>query len=596
MGRFEPIGTIQPFLKLQEGDWADVYKAYDTSLERNVLLKRLRSEFENDREIAERFEKEARLMAQVQHGNIVQVLSSGRFGQAVYFVAEFIEGSSLAEMLAVRKMPPHLAVFILREFVSGLAAAHAKHIFHRDIKPANILLSEDGTVKLTDFGMASVLETSDESELRGTLSYLAPELLFQGEPGPASDLFSAGATFFEMITGQAAFRGQTSSEIFDQILDHDPLPVLAVNPHVSPDLIKISRRLLDKKPEQRYANCEALLKDIDVYVSKWTAFDGHKQLAFYNADPDNYSFTPDYIGGDEELPKELSEELSEEGAAPAEAIRSTPFMAKKWVQSSGLIFLFVIAGILWTSSAGSEHSTAENTVAGTSSISNAEAAGGPQIESTVVDSAAFNPETAEILEVASEIPAAPLEESRQIVATNAALAGEVAGNQAENDVPAIDTSNVVTTPQDTGNLLFGTLNVLCTPYCNVEIDNQLIGKAPPLLSVELSPGVHQLALIHPDLPVYQTDIVVTSQQTDSIKVALLDLVGTVEINVLPYAEVYIDNVFLGEIPPMQSFVLDPGEHILLLKHDILGSWTDTLLVAAGEKQPYYYNLIELLRE
>lgn len=559
-----------------------MYKAYDTSLERNVLLKRLKSEFENDSEIAERFEKEARLMAQVQHGNIVQVLSSGRFGQAVYFVAEFIEGSSLAEMLQIRKMPPHLAVFVLREFVSGLAAAHAKHIFHRDIKPANILVSEDGTVKLTDFGMASVLETSEESELRGTLSYLAPELLFKGEPGPASDLFSAGATFFEMITGQSAFRGETSSEIFDQILHHDPMPVLAANPQVSPDLIKISRRLLDKNPDQRYANCGALLEDINAYVSKWSAFDGQKQLSLFTADPDSYGFVPEYIGG--------TEKPSEDPDKIPQVTSSRPFMAQKWVRSSGLIFLFLVVGVLWTSSTGSEKPPAENNTVSPSPVSNAE----------VGASTASDEVNTEILEITSEIPADSLEESRQFEADNTALASTMVENQpetlAENDVQAIDTSIVVTTPQDTGNLLPGTLNVLCTPYCNVEIDNQLIGEAPPWLSLELSPGVHQLALIHPELPIYQSDVVIASAQTDSLRVALLDLVGTVEINVLPYAEVYIDNVYRGEIPPMQSFVLQPGVHTLLLKHNKLGSWTDTLLVAAGEKQPYSYNLLELLRE
>ena len=133
MGRFESIGAIQPFLKLQEGEWADVYKAYDTSLERNVLLKRLKSEYAGNESVAQRFEDEARLMAQVKHPNVVSVLSSARSETAVYFIAEFVEGQSADALLENGGLPVQLTIHILKEVATGLEAAHNQSIFHRDI-------------------------------------------------------------------------------------------------------------------------------------------------------------------------------------------------------------------------------------------------------------------------------------------------------------------------------------------------------------------------------------------------------------------------------------------------------------------------------
>ena len=140
---------------------------------------------------------------------------------------------------------------------------------------------------------------------------------------------------------------------------------------------------------------------------------------------------------------------------------------------------------------------------------------------------------------------------------------------------------------------FGELIVLCTPFCDVYVDSTLQGAAPPGLYLQLTPGTHRLTLKNPNLPPYHNDVVVVAGFNDSLKVALRDLVGTVDINVLPWADVYIDSVYHGKIPPTQSFILSPGTHTLRLDHPELGSSTHTLIVGAGERQSQSYNLKKL---
>ena len=250
MGRFESIGTVQPFLKLKEGVWAEVFKAYDATSKQNVLLKKLKQEYGTDPEIADRFQSEVQLMARIDHPNVVSILSSGKSERVVYFVAEYIEGTSLDALIDTGSLPPYLAAFILHEAALGLQAAHEKNILHRDLKPANILISASGQVKLTDFGMASVLSPEDKQEIRGTLPYLAPELVFEGNPDASTDLFALGVTLHEMLAGQRPFRGASPSDIFDQILHHDPLPYLVNNPDLPPALLQICGSLLEKDPQR----------------------------------------------------------------------------------------------------------------------------------------------------------------------------------------------------------------------------------------------------------------------------------------------------------------------------------------------------------
>lgn len=578
MGKFESIENIQPFLKLHEGEWADVYKAYDASLGRNVLLKKLKSIFEHDAEVAERFEAEAILMAKIQHPNVVSVLSSGRSGSTVYFTAEFVEGMSLSELLKEGAMPPALAVCMLREITKGLAAAHEKHIYHRDIKPSNVVVSDRGEVKLTDFGMASIVEANGEKELRGTLGYIAPELLFEGVPGAGSDIFSLGVTFYEMLSGKAAFRGESSREVFDSVLNYDPIPLLELNPKISPDVINVCGRALDKNPDLRYQSCKELLLDVLAILKSVPDFDGKEESIRYIANPEGYEAT------DVELSLSIPDQASHIDL-PASPNDRSDRSRRRWVLVGSFIGICAIA-FIWGASTLSR-TEIPKTASDSEEVNQVPASEIPEVDVSLVDTMPLDSQVlSDSLTLQSELPA---------TTTDPAPIADVAPEENETERLEVDEQALPeAAPPQASSVAHGEVELQCTPYCTIFIDNDSIGVAPPLLRVALPAGIHRLDLTHPVLPTYSTDLVVEAGKKDSLKIALRDYVGRVELNVNPWARVYINDVFKGDVPPTQTYTLQPGEYVLRLEHD-LGVWTDTLLVAAGERRSYRYNLDDLLK-
>ncbi len=562
MGKFESIGSVQPFLKLQEGEWADVYKAYDTSLQRNVLLKRLKSQLQNDPDVAARFEEEARLMTRIEHPNVVRVLSSGTEKHQPYFIAEFIEGVALADLTAHGRLPVILAVDILRETAKGLHAAHQANIYHRDIKPANILISDEGEVKLTDFGMASITESPAETELRGTLGYLAPELLFDGEPGTASDLFSLGATFYKMLTGFTAFTGGSSTEILDQIVNYDPLPSLAVNPDFPVALVRICAKLLDKNPEKRYQDSEALIRDLDGFLAQVQHFDGREQLMRYVADPEAYSW-------DSALPR--VEELPGEPVGPVRT-------GRRWGIVAGMVVIFIsiLAYTLFVLPVSEPVELVPDLVG---------MAGTPRVNDALQIDPADTLDgrlVAQVPQPAERAQVTPAGQPQEIAVSSPA-------QEVEQAPESFQLSDSVATmlPLEQQK---GLLDVICTPYCTVFLDGDSMGTAPPAYVDSLAPGVYNIQLVHPELPTYAVDVRIESGQSETLRVPLKDFVGSIELSIWPYADVFIDGVPQGRVPPVKTYNLSPGPHALTLIHETLGTRTDTLLVVAGEKHTYSYNM------
>ena len=592
MGKFESIGTIHPFLKLHEGEWADVYKAYDTALGRNVLLKKLKSILEHDTEIAERFAAEARLMAQIQHPNVVSVLTPGRAGSTVYFTAEFIEGQSLSDLLTHGPLSPLLAVHVLNEITKGLAAAHSKRIFHRDLKPGNVLVSDSGEVKLTDFGMASILNENEDTELRGTIGYIAPELLFDGEPGEASDIFSLGCTFYEMLTGTTAFRGESSSEVFDNTLNYDPIPLLESNPNIAPAIIHACRTALEKDPLQRYQNTDDLRSELDAILGVANTFDGRQEVVTYVENPESYEPSP----AEETISKIPS--VNPPVLIPS-AVRMRSLSRRKRVAMGAIIVLLSLVVVYGLVEMPAEHSGIQEVTALTESPDM------PEPDATVSDSGVMSPSLNAEIPLTQSDRSTPLIDSARLDGSVGIVdpgrlgdaeeeIGQVAVSPADTLMNTAQSREALPLPDLVESPSSGELAVLCTPFCTVYVNDDSIGVAPPGLNMVLPGGVHRLDLLHPILPGYSTDIEIEPGIKDSIKVALRDYAGTAELTVAPWAKVYIDDVFKGDVPPTKSFVLKPGEYILRLEHD-LGTWTDTLLVVARERKTYKYNLSDLLR-
>ena len=570
MGKFDSIGTVQPYLRLHEGVWADVYKAYDVETKQQVLLKKLKSEYVRDEKLARQFEDEIRLMSRVSHENVVQVLNAGRTETTLYFVAEFIEGRSLKELLEIRALPPLHALFVLYEVAKGLEAAHNSAIFHRDIKPANILISVEGAVKITDFGMASLLDDEVTEEVRGTLGYIAPELIFEGEPGPSSDLFALGATFYEMLTGKPAFRGAASSEIFEQILNHDPVPYLEANPVISNDIVLICRTLLEKKKEARFKSTGMLLEHLSKLSIGWDTAEKKEELIKFVADPQTYE-TPQVV--------RVTETSVYERTSSGFKRISVGF-SPKWLYGGVLLILIAVGAFLWEGFSQGEQQVPPDRLVEGESIAETYSVS-PQMNADDVRQ--------DSLDAAVNLNQSPVQAETMQPSLDSASSSTELNRVLESSDLLINTDSIATNETE----LEGQLSIICTPFCDVIIDDSFAGSAPPLLTFSLTAGSYRLVLANPRLPSYETEVAVTPGMIDTLKVALA---GTLEISVLPWATVFIDDIDHGLIPPTKNVMLSPGRHHLKLVHDSLGVWRDTVNVVAGENHAYGYNLNVLLNK
>ena len=257
--------------RLAQGGMATVYLATDRQLDRQVAIKMLHPQFASDPTFAERLRREARAAAGLSHPNIVGVYDWGRQGERYFIVMEYVSGHSLAEIIAARgPLDPKAAAAIAFEVAAALAFAHRAGIVHRDVKPQNVLLSSDGHVKVTDFGIATMmgggpsLGLTETGTVVGTAAYLSPEQA-QGETTDArSDLYSLGVVLYEMLAGYPPFRGDTPISVAYQHVQDPPVPLTEIADGVPQALETITMRLLAKDPDDRYGRAEDLRQHLQI--------------------------------------------------------------------------------------------------------------------------------------------------------------------------------------------------------------------------------------------------------------------------------------------------------------------------------------------
>ena len=256
------------------GGMGEVYLAEDTKLGRKVALKLLPAEFTRDAGRVRRFEQEARAASALNHPNILTIFEIGEANGARYIATEFIDGQTLRDRLNVDRLAPAAALDIATQIAAALAAAHEAGIVHRDIKPENVMLRRDGIVKVLDFGLAKLTEHSpaavdseaptiakahtDPGTVLGTVGYMAPEQVRGQGADHRSDIFSFGVILYEMLAGERAFNGESAIEVMNAILKAEPPEIGETNTKVSPQLEKIVRRCLEKKPEHRFHSAHDL--------------------------------------------------------------------------------------------------------------------------------------------------------------------------------------------------------------------------------------------------------------------------------------------------------------------------------------------------
>jgi serine/threonine protein kinase len=274
------LGRYEIRSKVGEGGMGEVYLARDLEIGRDVAIKVLPSTFSQDKDRLRRFQQEACAAGALNHPNILSIYDVGKNDGSPYVVSELLEGETLRRRIAGTPMTQRRAIDYALQIANGLAAAHEKGIIHRDLKPDNIFVTNDGRVKILDFGLAKLTQPDGNQSqteiptrrvdtnpgvIMGTVGYMSPEQVKGRQVDQRSDIFSFGAILYEMLSGRRAFHGESPAETMSAILKEDPPELSQTNQNVSPALARFVNRCLEKNPESRFHSASDLAFALELF-------------------------------------------------------------------------------------------------------------------------------------------------------------------------------------------------------------------------------------------------------------------------------------------------------------------------------------------
>ena len=324
--RYEIIKSIG------EGGMANVYLGYDTILDRNVAIKVLRGDLANDEKFVRRFQREALSASSLSHPNIVAMYDVGEDDGLYYIVMEYVEGKTLKQLLKKRgSLTLSEAIDIMLQLTDGMAHAHDSYIVHRDLKPQNIMIEDDGQIKITDFGIAMALNSTQLTQtnsVMGSVHYLPPEQAAGKGTTIKSDIYSMGIIFYELLTGELPFKGDSAVEIALKQMK-EPLPdVHKLNNDIPQSIENIILKSTAKNPKNRYDDAKSMHNDL------LTALNDDR----INEEPYVYPYPENEVDETTKIMEPISD--SNEGIA-------TPITDEKTKKSNKLIIaLSIIAGVI----------------------------------------------------------------------------------------------------------------------------------------------------------------------------------------------------------------------------------------------------------
>ena len=257
------------------GGMSTVYRAFDVTLERQVAVKLMNREVASDSDQLERFRREARAVAQLSHPHIVGVIDAGEDDHRPYIVLEYVEGETLKDRIRRQGgLPVPEAVAYAIQIARALGAAHARHIVHRDVKPQNVMIDQEGSAKVTDFGIARTLEEEGltvDGRVLGTTDYVSPEQALGRPVTGQSDLYSLGIVLYEMLTGEVPFKGENQVAVAMKHVREDLPDVQRARPAVSAALASVVETATAKRQDDRYADDAELVADLEEVLAMESA-------------------------------------------------------------------------------------------------------------------------------------------------------------------------------------------------------------------------------------------------------------------------------------------------------------------------------------
>lgn len=337
-GRYQIIRTIG------EGGMANVYLAYDTILEREVAVKVLRGDLANDEKFVKRFQREAKAASSLNHPNIVEMYDVGEDDGNYFIVMEYVNGKTLKNLIKKRgALSLSETIDIMLQLTSGIACAHDSYIIHRDIKPQNVMILEDGRVKITDFGIAVALnstELTQTNSVMGSVHYLPPEQANGSGATVKSDIYSLGILMYELLTGKLPFKGDNAVEIaIKQMKDRLP-SIIAQNPNVPQSVENVVLRACAKNPENRYESVREMHEDLRTVLAESRKDEPRLVYDYPEGEPDEEKKVKSVEKKtEEEVASKLDDPKSKEGKKDVNKFKMVVGMI-------GMITAFVIVALL----------------------------------------------------------------------------------------------------------------------------------------------------------------------------------------------------------------------------------------------------------
>lgn len=496
---------------------------------------------------------------------------------------KFAQGRTVADLLDNHRIPANIATYILVECAKALKEAHEKGKLHLNIRPAHLLISSSGNIRVTKF-------SSDPGKaplLKSALPYISPERLSGASPSVSSDIFALGSSFFEMLTGDLAFKGGTGQEIKQKVLNYDPTPLLHEEDLVHTQLRRICQQMLRKKPQQRYQGYKVLLADLEAYRKNRgiEAVGSAAELKRFMNNPDGYvsperSKTNDIRTG--ARAQRSSSKADDTHPKEAKSSEGQPKLSRLFVTVGLMVLLFSglsIAGNFFFSKDGKWGGSGTSPGARTSSSERSSTVttrrGRGQGNAAVQASSSSNaPQNAGLATVSGESdPVEVIDQSGEVPASD----NETSSLEAVS-LAGVDT--VIILPNDS-NMPEGRLLVKSSPSAYVFFQGDSLGKTP--LPIITHPGTYKIQLKAPGFPSFETVADVLPDRETPVDVSLWILVGRLDLTVNPAADVFIDDEFIGRSVSEKAIPVRSGKHRLKLVHPEYGTFESDFELTAGEE-------------
>ena len=537
---------------LSRSSTTTVYRAFQESLQRTVLIKELRSDFAGDRDVIERFEREAKVCANIKHENIVDIFERSEKGDHIFLVMEYVSGCSMEEFIRGHSaIPLSVILAVMFQILRGLAHAHSKGVIHRDIKPSNILISRDGWVKITDFGL-SLFEGAPGITLPGavvgTPAFLSPEAINGGTITYRSDIFSLGVTFYQLITREKIFYADHFSDSLKKVLSYYPPAISTIRPDFPAELDHIIAKMIEKHPAKRWASANEIIAVLE------------ERFAPYSVSSNRIVRT--YL--------ETGDEIAVEPILKPAPMMSKPHRFDK--KRSILIGIPLILGAAIAvyylfSQLPSEKEAANFTDFSGRIPLSAEV---PQTDTTIFSIPAPL-KTTEPEAVQGKSDSVPSGVSGTVQQSRFDPEGGKDGGDGVSPPdqlrkPLQEASSAAALPDAPG-----TMRIQVEPWADVYLNDALIDKTP-FAPMPIPPGRHHLVFQHPKFPPIFQDIEVKPGEEVLVQVNFWSTVGRIYVIVDTWANVYLDGNLVGITPLSEPIIVPLGKHLITLENPRFPIW------------------------